>query len=446
VPSVTDGVLFAAMENKYYRRVAGGTWEGFSQGDTRLHFRMMGLRDIVARGEAVSPVDAAIHRIQETQVVQYAGPLAGHKSGLREVNGVKILVTKDPVFPAPARGVFPVTRALLDNMFEWNSEQCNFLLGWLKYGYESYHYGKHRPGQIVAIAGEKDSGKSFIQGVLFTECFGGRTADPMRYMSGRSDFNSDLAAAEHLMIEDAVASTKLDVRRHFGSVSKQFAVNMKHSIHGKFVNALTLDPRWRVSITLNKEPENICGLPPLDESLEDKLALLLADKKPMPMPVSTLDEKEAFARTIRAEVPALCHWLLGWSPPAGQACPRFGVVAYHHPVMLEALQDQAPEIKLMALIDRCPVFKLAQGRDGLPAWGTDAVRVTAEEVEHALSSDDATRFSATRLFTWQNACGTYLGRLAGSPKYRGRVVKADSNRERAWLIYPPGTEPADQPF
>ena len=434
MPAATDGIYFAPMENRYYRRLAGGTWEGLSAGDTRLHLRMQGLRDVVGKGETVSPVDIAIHTIQENQCVRYAGPLAGHPAGVRTVNGSLVLVTSDPVFPAPGPGDFPVTMALLDNMFGWESEQCAFLVGWMKYGYESYLYGKHRPGQVVAIAGEKDSGKSFLQGVLLTGLFGGRTADPMRYMSGRSDFNSDLAACEHLMIEDAVASTRLDIRRQFGSVSKQFAVNMKHSIHGKFVNALTLDPRWRVSITLNKEPENICGLPPLDDSLEDKFALLMAEKKPMPMPVSTLDEKEAFAGAIRAELPAFCSFLLDWTPGDDVACPRFGVRAFHHPLMLEALQDHQPEVKLMVLIDACAFF--LQGRDGR-CWGTEPIVMTAEAIEQELVRDDGTKFAAQRLFSWSGACGTYLGRLSHSPSLGHRITSFRTDNSRMWRIFPP---------
>jgi hypothetical protein len=37
-----------------------------------------------------------------------------------------------------------------------------------------------------------------------------------------------------------------------------------------------LKPFWRLSITLNDEPENLLILPPLDESLGDKIMLLRA--------------------------------------------------------------------------------------------------------------------------------------------------------------------------
>jgi hypothetical protein len=431
VPNTTDGIFFAPLENRFYRKVASGTWEGFTQGDTKLHLRMMGLRESINKGETFSPVEAAIHRIQEHQNVQYAGPLAGHAAGLRSLNGIRVLVTTDPVWIEPGPGDFPVLRALLDNMFEWESEQCAFLMGWLKYGWEAYRAGIHRPGQVVAIAGDVNCGKSFLQKVVFTKLFGGRKADPMRYMSGRSDFNSDLAANEHLMIEDAVSSTRLDIRRHMGSVMKQFAVNRSQSIQGKFVNSVDLDPRWRVSITLNREPENICGLPPLDESLADKLALLMADKKPMPMPMDTPEQQNECEAVILSELPAFVRFLQEWEPAEDARCSRFGVRAFQHRDMLDALQEHAPEIKLMSLIDADPF-----PRESDLKW-TKPWKGTAETIEQELMRGDS-KFAAQRLFTWQGACGSYLGRLAAHPRFKSRVESDRSAYRRMWTLHPPG--------
>ena len=47
-------------------------------------------------------------------------------------------------------------------------------------------------------------------------------------------------------------------------------------------------------------------------------------------------------------------WQLTQSEIPGELrCERFGVKHYHHPELLEALAESAPETKLLALIDEC---------------------------------------------------------------------------------------------
>ena len=62
----------------------------------------------------------------------------------------------------------------------------------------------------------RDSGKSRLQN-LITPLLGGRVANPYHYMTGKSNFNSELFGAEHLMIEDEPASTRIEARRNTGS-------------------------------------------------------------------------------------------------------------------------------------------------------------------------------------------------------------------------------------
>ena len=58
-------------------------------------------------------------------------------------------------------------------------------------------------------------------------------------------------------------------------------------MHAKNRQAMTLKPFWRVSISCNDEPESLMILPPIDESLSDKVIIFQAKKKPMPMPTQT---------------------------------------------------------------------------------------------------------------------------------------------------------------
>jgi hypothetical protein len=68
---------------------------------------------------------------------------------------------------------------------------------------------------------------------------------------------------------------------------KQFTANEGVQHHAKNRQAMTLKPFWRVSISCNGEPESLMILPPIDESLSDKVIIFQAKKKPMPMPTQT---------------------------------------------------------------------------------------------------------------------------------------------------------------
>ena len=223
-------------------------------------------------------------------------------------------------------------------------------------------------------------------------------------MSGATEFNGDLFGAEHLMIEDEVAFTDIRARRHFGARIKDFTVNSVQSCHGKNRPALSLKPFWRTTITLNDEPENLLILPPIDDSLEDKIILLKANQ-------------------LMAELPMFLHMLVNYKIPAALKSGRFGVKHFQHPELLAALNEMSPETRLMGFIDAA-----------LEEAGHTGQWVgTATDLERMLN-ESAVAFEARRLLDWNNATGTYLGRLA--KKLPNRVRGQRSKDSRTWTIYP----------
>jgi hypothetical protein len=240
-------------------------------------------------------------------------------------------------------------------------------------------------------------------------------------MTGQTSFNGDLFGAEHLTIEDEQPSTDLRARRNFGSQIKNFTVNEGQSCHAKYRDAVGLMPFWRVSISLNEEPENLLVLPPLDDSIQDKLIILHVAKHPMPMPTTTLEQRKLFWATLVSELPAFLYFLTQWEVPAKLSCPRFGVKHYHHPKLLEAMGSLAPERRLMELID-AELFSLDDSWEG-----------TAGELENRLTSKDCQmHHEARRLLIYPTACGTYLSRLARESDTR--VSFRETNRGRIYKI------------
>jgi hypothetical protein len=86
-------------------------------------------------------------------------------------------------------------------------------------------------------------------------------------------------------------------------------------------------------------------LPPIDESLSDKVIILQAKNKPMPMPTKTNEERSAFQATLRAELPAYLGYLLKMEIPKQIQGSRYGVETYQNPGRKHELKGPRPLFK-----------------------------------------------------------------------------------------------------
>jgi len=380
-------------------------------------------------GAPLSPMDRRICQINETSYVSYAGPLAGYWPGIIYCNGNRILVTTPPKLIEPAPGDWPLIGSLLAGLFLHEEiDQRDYFHGWMKVAYTALSTRKHQPGQALVLAGPRGCGKSLLQ-ELITEILGGRKGRPYQYMSGMTPFNSDLFHGEHLMMEDDQPLTTLAARRDFGCRLKEITVNPDQRMHGKGREAIILQPFWRVTISLNDEPENLMTLPPLDDSIADKVSLFLCRWSQMPMPAETGEQRAEFRRRLSMELPAYLYWLNQWEMPDQiKSKDRFGVKTWQHISLVEEINGMAPEVQLLTYVDALLFTTPAAG-----AW-----EGSAEELQRELTSNDF-QFSrqADKLLSWNNAAGVYLSRLAS--KQSSRVKRFDTARhaKRMWQIVPP---------
>lgn len=251
-------------------------------------------------------------------------------------------------------------------------------------------------------------------------------ADPFRYLSGNTQFNRELFGAEHLVVDDAQASTDYRTRMEMAAHLKAIAVSQDHNCHGKGREAVNLRPIWRCSISLNDEGECLLVLPPLRADIADKLHLLRCHSPEVPFPTETPEAMKEYWEKLVGELPAFLHECLQLKPPPERVDQRFGVKAFHHPDLVMALEEQAPEIVLLELID----LQLWQN-PGKISW-----EGTARDLESVLLGPDSkVREPARRLLSFVYACGTYLGRLAKNQP--NRVEKDRSTERRGWLINRP---------
>jgi hypothetical protein len=338
-------------------------------------------------------VDSLITSIQNSRDVDYAGPLAGFVTGVYMIHGKRVLVKDSPTLITPIDGKFPTIELLLNGML--GCEQRKYFDGWLKTAIECLYDHQHRTGQALVLAGPPASGKSLLQQII-TVALGGRAGKPYRYMTKGSAFNGELFGCEHLMLEDEMASTDIRAGRDFGAKIKEITANRDQSAHGKQLQAITLTPFWRLSISVNSEPENLMILPPIDEHLSDKFIILKVEKHEMPMRTGSNAERHAFWNTLVDELPCYLHELLETDIPPEYASERYGIKHYLHPEIMDTICKLAPEFKLLEMIDAAEIVRWS-GR--------------ARDLKQQLFDCSRTKRDAERLLDYMDNCATYLSRL-----------------------------------
>ena len=235
------------------------SWMRITTGDVKMRLKQKGLRGKAQDGERLSQVDETVVDIQNGQNIDYAGSLAGWNAGVHEINGKRILVRDSPALIEPEPGDWPMLQGIINNML---GDQQVYLLGWLKVAIESLR-SRHL-AWARRFASPEQGLRKVTSSNLITILLGGRSQKPHRYMSGGTQFNEALLGSEHLMLEDEEASTDIRARNNLGSKNQRDLRKHTHSCHPKFRTALSLKPFWRLTISLNDDPEAVAN-PPADE-------------------------------------------------------------------------------------------------------------------------------------------------------------------------------------
>ena len=162
-------------------------------------------------------------------------------------------------------GSFDVLASLLEGLFGQDQKQLDCFLFW----WRGILFERTKPRQALVIAGDAGGGKSLLQ-QLITHTLGGRSVKPYKYLTGRTEFNSEMFGAEALVIDDESASTDFRSRENLGNEIKQIVVGSEHRFHAKGRDALMLSPFWVLSFSLNDEAENLQVLPRMEKTLRIK--------------------------------------------------------------------------------------------------------------------------------------------------------------------------------
>lgn len=393
----------------------------------------------------VCDADRELLRRMRSSGIIHAGALAGHSPGIVPTPSGDVLVSCGPRLPsgsAPSGGAASTSaspvgdpsrcRGLLqwiDSLMGREPAQFRRLLLWLHLRRKAIRTGEWRAGHALVLVGPAACGKSFLQSWIITPLLGGRIAKPYRYMSGATDFNGDLAAAEHLAIEDDSTARDIDSRRKLGATIKGMLFSRWQSIHPKNRQAVSLCPIWALSWSLNDEPENLQTLPPMEPSMLDKLLVLRCQRATVPREAGDdADDAEILASLVQRELPALADHIDSLDVPGDLHEPRCGLLAYQHPEIMAALGSMSPESSLLELIDDS-VFRHDPASIDVPtAW-----RGQSSELERLLREHD--RHASDRILRFTSACGVLLARLMEQQPQRFSFTHVKGRK--IWRIEPP---------
>jgi hypothetical protein len=487
-----------------------GEWMCLTESNLERWLQSFGLEKGDARArQPIREVERIILWVQAHRKLDAVLNIAGHRPGVVSIRTLKVLVRKGPNLMPLLAGDWSMLRKMLEGFFwlplegpempsafkiyvkgkdrdhekeqavwrvlcreieepdteaecenpvpkkRWVLDQTPVFYGWLKLALEVYHRraaGEDvmRNGQGMVIAGKPDGGKSLLQQYIITPMLGGRMAKPDDFLTGSTNFNSELFASEHLAMGDSPLSTKMEDRLRFGEFIKMIVAEQWHRFHPKGKDAMIVNPVWRLSISINDDQDNIRSLPPVKEGVADKIHLLHVNAVEMPMRTTTLDEYRAFGRRIEEELPAFAHWLMNeWEMPEVLQGARFGMISIQAPDLMREMFEDSPSGEILELIDqarwevageRQNLWTYVRGRTEVAKFG-DVDKMgcvwtgSSHELKALLTSDECSVSGDVRGMLKTMRIDRLLGRL--KKEEPNRVEQHRTKTARLWRVARP---------
>lgn len=359
--------LGAVAKNLYYDSrtyydLIHGEWTERSMGVVERDLKCNGLSDKIAKGETSSEVDQVMRYIEREKFVTGAAPMVNYPPGVVKVSGQRILNTANltviqPV--APPDGDYEKACGLL-----WYFMEVHQFLGggmpyfkyWLRRGYENVLYHRKRLGHIIFLCGPKNCGKTLAMLHICQPAFGGKVADPMKYLMGETNFTDDLVGSAFLTVNDSDFPRTEGLRQKVLMGYKDFAVNPYRIFHPKFMKKLSIVSVPRMAVTLNNDAGSTGIMPEVSQNTEDKFMFFQAKEYVSPegktgpdaFPPDDVIEAE-FAKAL----PHYLHYLIhAWEPPQDiLAGGRMGCKSYYDPHILDMSNTQSYSSNLLELLN-----------------------------------------------------------------------------------------------
>jgi hypothetical protein len=303
-------------------------------------------RRLRLRGIVEEKASILLDFVSQNNYVDLYAELAGYAPGLHTINNVRVLVTRGvPMIPA-VKGDWSTASQLFDNMF--GEEQLKYFFTWWQTARWRLVNHEWIPLQSIVLAGPPGAGKTTLLHLLGKSF--GKKASPFDYIKGKTAFNEDLASAPLLAMDDEHSSAMDQKDQNLlTDFLKWVAVKPDHRVAPKGQKAHQLDIITIAAICTNLEPQNLKIIPPPFElDMRNRLHLFMCSKAAMPMPVTTVKEKQAFYAKLESMIPAI-HYFLDkeWETPSEivDSDKRFPCKAWQHPEILSLIMKESRVMK-----------------------------------------------------------------------------------------------------
>jgi hypothetical protein len=157
--AATLGIYYDPERACFWTQDSRQNWIKINETSVTRHLEDLGFQSRKDKDETISESSRILNSIQLSMDVEYAGSLAGYEKGILEYRGKRFLILDSPKLIEPLKGDWPILKQFLENLLDAeNTDQIIHFNGWMKIGQESLRRNVPRPGQAIALIGEKDCG------------------------------------------------------------------------------------------------------------------------------------------------------------------------------------------------------------------------------------------------------------------------------------------------
>lgn len=360
--AIAEDVWYEGARGEFWVRSRNSSSRGFYENcgieALKRRLRGAGISGSVPKGGCISPVDEVVLYIETERRVDKVIDLLYFPEGLHRkrdnttiLNTSRIRVTQpsppqaDASAPWNSTAVsegFPFLHGLITHLFDTpipgavpgEPTQIDRFLWWLAVFYKSGYHMKPRLGQVLFIAGAPSAGKSFLAKQVIPTLMGGVTVDTAGFLTGKRQWTSDFANQPVFNVDDDSSNVTPELHRAFELTLKKIAADGEIEWRKKFGSEATMQWFGRIITTMNLDPNAMRLVPDLSNSNGDKVTMLRAAERAGMY--KGFGDNEYNKLALEREMPAFARYLLDLEIPPEFQHPRFGVVAFHHPEMLEA--------------------------------------------------------------------------------------------------------------
>lgn len=343
----------------YFRQLPGTIrWDAMGSEVARRHLQVeYGLSGKKEKDEDSSEIDSVLHHIETKRRIEGCAPFALDPNPIVHWNGKVYLNSATSRITPPAETCtgpeeFPELWDYFTRLWA-DQRNLNAFLGWVRVWVRAVESQSRQRGQVLFIAGGPGTGKSLLSQVVLPELMGG-FEDARDFLVDGSKFNNHLFEKGLWCVDDSTVLGNRQRHARFSSLIKAVSANGVMPYEKKYGYTGMLPWCGRVVVTLNDDSVSLEILPDTDSSLLDKVLLLRTSKE---------KAREGFCHTqnvqmVRREGPKFLRWVRDMDLPEGiEEDTRFGIKAWHDPILLEKAKDSATSASVVELIDQWRALK-----------------------------------------------------------------------------------------